>query len=65
MIPLRNPALVLCLLLSGGLARGQDAAPDVKKIADRALKSVVVITFTGRDGREQGLGSGFVISKDG
>src|SRR5205823_5024010 len=28
-------------------------------------KSVVVVTITGRDGKQQGLGSGFVVSADG
>lgn len=37
----------------------------VQEVAAVAKKSVVVITFTGRDGQRQGLGSGFIISNDG
>src|SRR5262245_16877104 len=37
----------------------------VEQLAERARKSVVVVTVTGRDGRQQGLGSGFVIAADG
>ncbi|HLJ11526.1 MAG TPA: trypsin-like peptidase domain-containing protein, partial [Planctomycetaceae bacterium] len=42
-----------------------EAAASVAQLTDSARKSVVVITVTGRDGRQQGLGSGFVISPDG
>jgi regulator of sirC expression with transglutaminase-like and TPR domain len=43
-----------------------DAAPAiVQQLTEAARKSVVVITVTGRDGRQQGLGSGFVVSADG
>jgi regulator of sirC expression with transglutaminase-like and TPR domain len=37
----------------------------VEALTERTRKSVVVVTVTGRDGRQQGLGSGFVISPDG
>ncbi|MAG92383.1 MAG: hypothetical protein CMJ48_01335 [Planctomycetaceae bacterium] len=37
----------------------------VEELAEKAGKSVAVVTFTGRDGKQMGLGSGFVISKDG
>jgi len=37
----------------------------VQKLAAEAKQSVVVVTFSGRDGTQQGLGSGFVVSKDG
>ena len=37
----------------------------VEELAAFAKKSVVVVTFTGRDGQRQGLGSGFIISEDG
>ena len=46
----------------------QPAAPPSKQIEQLTAairKSVVVVTFTGRDGRHQGLGSGFVVSPDG
>ena len=34
-------------------------------LADLARESVVLITHSGRDGKEDGVGSGFVISPDG
>ncbi|MEZ6057893.1 MAG: transglutaminase family protein [Planctomycetaceae bacterium] len=37
----------------------------VRKLVETAQKSVVVITFSGRDGKRQGLGSGFVLRDDG
>ena len=37
----------------------------VQELAAEAKKSVVVITFTGRDGQRQGLGSGFILTEDG
>ena len=36
-----------------------------EQIAKAAKNSVVVITLNGRDGRQQALGTGFVVSKDG
>jgi regulator of sirC expression with transglutaminase-like and TPR domain len=37
----------------------------VEQIAESARKSVVVITSAGRDGKRQGLGTGFVVGADG
>ena len=37
----------------------------VERIVRQCQKSVVVITVTGRDGKQDGLGSGFVVSSDG
>jgi regulator of sirC expression with transglutaminase-like and TPR domain len=37
----------------------------VEQLAERGRKSLVVITSGGRDGRQRGIGTGFVISKDG
>jgi len=42
-----------------------DMEPTVAALAERALKSVVVVSFSGRDGKQQGLGTGFVVSADG
>lgn len=39
--------------------------PTVEKLVERVRKSVVVITSGGRDGREQGIGTGFVVRADG
>jgi serine protease Do len=40
-------------------------SPDVVALTERAKKSVVVVTQFGRDGRQDGVGSGFVVSSDG
>jgi len=41
------------------------APKTVEELAASAKKSVVVVTFTGRDGAVQGMGSGFILSEDG
>lgn len=42
-----------------------DAEMSVEQLVEHVSESVVVVTFQGRDGRRQGLGTGFVISEDG
>lgn len=42
-----------------------DMEPTVAALAERVRKSVVVVSFSGRDGKQQGLGTGFVVSADG
>jgi regulator of sirC expression with transglutaminase-like and TPR domain/S1-C subfamily serine protease len=37
----------------------------VEKLFQKARNSVVVITVTGRDGKKEGLGSGFIVGADG
>ncbi len=37
----------------------------VEQLAEQAKESIAVILYTGRDGKQQGLGTGFVISSDG
>jgi regulator of sirC expression with transglutaminase-like and TPR domain len=37
----------------------------VEELAESARKSVVVITVKGRDGKREGIGTGFVVSADG
>lgn len=37
----------------------------VAELAAQVKDSIVVVTFDGRDGRQQGLGTGFVVSDDG
>jgi serine protease Do len=39
--------------------------PTVAALAERVRQSVVVVSFSGRDGKQQGLGTGFVVSADG
>ena len=43
----------------------QEPALDVEKIADQTRPSLVSISSTGREGRSQGIGTGFVVDKDG
>jgi regulator of sirC expression with transglutaminase-like and TPR domain len=64
--------LLLGLAVSAQAACGVDeraklapADKTVEQIAQTARKSVVVITFAGRDGRRQGLGTGFIVAADG
>jgi len=42
-------------------------APDktVEQLVEKVRQSIAVITFTGRDGKRQGLGTGFVVDSDG
>jgi serine protease Do len=40
-------------------------APTVEQVAEKARPSVVVITVRGRDGKREGLGTGFVVSAEG
>ena len=50
------------------VAKGKQAAADAKSVealTATALPSVVVIKHFGRDGKEDGVGAGFVISTDG
>ncbi len=61
-------AFAVSLLMGPGFAPGQGpgpAAKTVEELAEVVRKSVVVITAPGRDGKRQGLGSGFVVKSDG
>src|SRR5229473_4908721 len=54
------------LLAAHLLQAAEPAAPrSVEEIAASARKSLAVITFAGRDGKRQGLGTGFVVAADG
>lgn len=71
------PLAWVCLLGFGTVVRAEDAkkaaAPAgaaaamkrVEQLAESAKASVVVITVTGRDGKRQGLGTGFIVGADG
>ena len=74
------PALLLGLLLPAAsspfahadeveeksvVAEDSGMEPTVAALAKRVRKSVVVVSFSGRDGKQQGLGTGFVVSADG
>jgi regulator of sirC expression with transglutaminase-like and TPR domain len=70
------PRLILSLLglmlLACVPARAEEPAaadavktPGVEELAKKVRPSVVVITVRGRDGKREGLGTGFVVSADG
>jgi regulator of sirC expression with transglutaminase-like and TPR domain len=61
----RRIVLAAIACLSSALAAAEPAALSVKEITAKVRPSVVVITFAGRDGSRQGLGTGFVIDKSG
>ena len=49
-----------------GSARSEEAEKfTVEQLAKNCRQSIVVISISGRDGGQQGLGTGFVIDKDG
>src|SRR5215468_548665 len=61
---------VLMLVFSALLAVADEKktageTPDLIGLAERAQKSVVVITQYGRNGKQDGMGAGFVLSVDG
>ncbi len=64
-------ALLVMVLLSTFARAADEPVPKeklpatVEKLAEEAKKSVVVILYTGRDGRQIGLGTGFVVDADG
>ncbi len=41
------------------------ASVSVEELVDAVRKSIVVITYSGRDGKREGLGTGFVVAPDG
>jgi regulator of sirC expression with transglutaminase-like and TPR domain len=43
----------------------QTSSKSVEQLVEKVRKSIAIITFTGRDGKRQGLGTGFVIDPDG
>lgn len=61
---------ILLLVLFTGAADAAERKPaheisDVIALAERAQKSVVVVTQYGRNGKQDGMGAGFVVSADG
>ena len=60
--------LLVASLLAVGGARGQDEAKTpppkvrtVEQLAEELKPSIAVLIYTGRDGKQQGLGTGFVV----
>jgi len=45
--------------------QAKPASATIEELAKTAGKSVVEVAFIGRDGKQQGLGSGFILSADG
>jgi serine protease Do len=68
-LPLRLLAGCLLLSVTSQRASADDTAKpatrSVEQIAASARKSLVVVFFAGRDGKQQGLGTGFVVGADG
>src|SRR5439155_8151219 len=57
--------LGLFLCCAAIIPADEGAAKSVEQITATARKSIVVITFAGRDGKRQGLGTGFAVGGDG
>src|SRR5438045_8474413 len=53
------------MLFVAGAAADEPPALSVKQVTAKVRPSVVVISFAGREGSRQGLGTGFVIDKSG
>src|SRR6266516_2949761 len=58
-------ALAFVSARAGEKGGAAPAPKTVEELAKTARSSVVVVRTTGRDGKQHGLGSGFVVSKDG
>src|SRR5437763_724866 len=56
---------VASMLFVAGAAADEPSALSVKQVTAKVRPSVVVISFAGREGSRQGLGTGFVIDKSG
>jgi regulator of sirC expression with transglutaminase-like and TPR domain len=70
MVPARLCCVILALAglvpAAGSQEKGDGpAAKTVEDIARECKPAVAVITVTGRDGKQHGLGTGFVVSADG
>jgi serine protease Do len=68
--PTRRALVAVLIGLHAGLSATRGIADDDAQVGHSELvqqvkPSVVVVTFVGRDGRQQGLGSGFVVDADG
>ncbi|MCI0641918.1 MAG: trypsin-like peptidase domain-containing protein [Gemmataceae bacterium] len=70
MVGIRCIAVCLLACLSSTVLAGEEKkepkkALDAEKLAAAAKESMVVIHYTGRDGKQHGLGAGFVVAEDG
>jgi regulator of sirC expression with transglutaminase-like and TPR domain len=57
--------LALAAIGACGAEPASKGPPGVEELAEKVRPAVVVITVEGRDGRPEGLGTGFVVSADG
>jgi serine protease Do len=65
LIALILPAVVPVWAEEPAAAAKADKTPSVEELAKKVRPSIVAITVRGRDGRQEGLGTGFVVSADG
>ena len=61
----RLGGILILLLVSETWSAEEMPPPTVAELARQARPSVVVISVAGRDGTQQGLGTGFVIAREG
>ena len=68
-MPSLRTCLIACLLAAIPLpslaAQEKKDGKSVEQLVKDVKESIAVILYTGRDGKQQGLGTGFVISEDG
>jgi regulator of sirC expression with transglutaminase-like and TPR domain len=64
-MPRLLPLLACCLSLMPDRSNADERARSVEHVAAAARKSLAVITYEGRDGKREGLGTGFVVAADG
>ena len=57
-------AVLLAVLTLPTLAPAQ-GKKTVEQLAEESKESIAVLLYTGRDGKQQGIGTGFVVSADG
>jgi regulator of sirC expression with transglutaminase-like and TPR domain len=59
--------LILLVVSFSAIAADKKVAeiPDLVSLAETARRSVAVVMHHGRDGKEDGVGAGFIVSKDG
>jgi len=66
---IRSICYFLLMSLGASLLAQEPPGPEressVEELAASAMQSVVVVSFTGRDGKQAGLGAGFVIADSG
>ncbi|MBM3995703.1 MAG: trypsin-like serine protease [Planctomycetes bacterium] len=56
---------LIALLLLPNLALAQDKKKTVEQLAEEAKDSIAVLLYSGREGKTQGIGTGFVVTEDG